>query len=559
MTTKLLSFIFLHLCICCSATNAVSIEQECAALKEKCYSTTVNANHRGTILFSEQLLSKAREADNLYFQGYALYYLGMSNVFIGNNDNGKKQLDESWALSEKIGNDTLKLSILNAYGVYEANAHNNLALAQQFFFKGLEYAVKIKDRYRQSLIECNLCEIAALRNDTTGIKYALNCYQWADSEDNTQMKITGAYHCANLYNIKGDYNNALKYIRIADETSQNGQYAERCAILRLQSEIYIALGEQDKALDMINNAMREVGNAQGMSLAEVYLTYARVLSSIGRINESNDMINRAVSVSDSLAIAPCRAPLYLLLSENYEKKGLIRDALDAYKRYKQECDSIFIREEIQSINELKVQYDIDRREREADLDRLMLDNERKKNALLIISVFSLVAISAGLYVYSLRRRKLYRKIVQQHRDAIAREQDLLGRLDAAQTTAKQASVSDSKASALYNRLCRMMEEEKIFTDCDLTRDSLAERLETNRTYLTQIINDKTGKTFTQFINEYRIKEAIKILTDNSDKNYPLKALCSDVGFSSMTTFYKVFQNAVGMTPTVFKNATKGLQ
>ena len=58
-------------------------------------------------------------------------------------------------------------------------------------------------------------------------------------------------------------------------------------------------------------------------------------------------------------------------------------------------------------------------------------------------------------------------------------------------------------------------------------------------------------TVPQYINSYRIKEAIRILSDPSD-NTPLKAIAIDLGFNSMSTFYKLFQTSVGMTPSLYR-------
>ena len=58
--------------------------------------------------------------------------------------------------------------------------------------------------------------------------------------------------------------------------------------------------------------------------------------------------------------------------------------------------------------------------------------------------------------------------------------------------------------------------------------------------------------YLQFVNSYRINEAVRILSDKNMISYPLKQIWSDLGFSSPSTFYKVFQQAVGITPSVYR-------
>lgn len=80
----------------------------------------------------------------------------------------------------------------------------------------------------------------------------------------------------------------------------------------------------------------------------------------------------------------------------------------------------------------------------------------------------------------------------------------------------------------------------------------------NRTYLSIAINKNAGVSFSQFINSYRIQEAVRVLSDPANADYPLKALASDLGFSSMTTFYKQFQSEVGMTPSAYRKTILSL-
>lgn len=102
-----------------------------------------------------------------------------------------------------------------------------------------------------------------------------------------------------------------------------------------------------------------------------------------------------------------------------------------------------------------------------------------------------------------------------------------------------------------------MRTEAIYKDNLLTREKVAERLETNRTYLLQVINEQTGQTFTQYVNRYRINEAIRLLS-NPEEGIPLKAIASTVGFNSMTTFYKLFQTTVGMPPKQYRDKVLSL-
>ena len=105
---------------------------------------------------------------------------------------------------------------------------------------------------------------------------------------------------------------------------------------------------------------------------------------------------------------------------------------------------------------------------------------------------------------------------------------------------------------MFQRLEKLMQEEEVYKENLLTKERVADLLGTNRTYLSQVINEQTQQNFTQYVNNYRINEAIRLLSD-PETDIPLKAVASEVGFNSMSTFYKIFQNTVGIPPKQYRN------
>src|SRR5574344_1927655 len=69
---------------------------------------------------------------------------------------------------------------------------------------------------------------------------------------------------------------------------------------------------------------------------------------------------------------------------------------------------------------------------------------------------------------------------------------------------------------LYQRLCRLMKEEKLFKNCDANRDVLANALGTNFTYLADAIRKYAdGITINDFINQHRLRYAAQLFNKNS--------------------------------------------
>lgn len=180
-------------------------------------------------------------------------------------------------------------------------------------------------------------------------------------------------------------------------------------------------------------------------------------------------------------------------------------------------------------------------------------------------ILAIIIIVLGLLYYLYRRKNyLYLSIVKQNQDAIKRESKLQQRiLELENTNAysekyASSSLTEEKSLELFQRLERAMREQMIYKDNTINKDKVSELLNTNRTYLSRVINEQAQMSFTHYINHYRIEEAIRILSDPNNP-IPLKALSADLGFNSLSTFYNLFQNEVGMTPAQYRSKVIELQ
>ncbi|MFZ4400636.1 MAG: helix-turn-helix domain-containing protein [Bacteroidales bacterium] len=110
-----------------------------------------------------------------------------------------------------------------------------------------------------------------------------------------------------------------------------------------------------------------------------------------------------------------------------------------------------------------------------------------------------------------------------------------------------------RSDKLFMKLEKLMKEEKAYIDSGITLSILSNKLDTNQTYLSQLINKYYGVNFNDYINEQRIKELLKYLNDDNYKKYKIDYLAEIVGFKVSSTFYNAFKKYTGLTPSAFKN------
>ena len=93
-----------------------------------------------------------------------------------------------------------------------------------------------------------------------------------------------------------------------------------------------------------------------------------------------------------------------------------------------------------------------------------------------------------------------------------------------------------------------MEEQQLYTDEDLNRDMIAEKLGTNYKYVVKAIKDCTGETLTAFINGYRMRHATRLLRDTDDSI----AIIAEISGFSHRTLTRLFQAQFGITPSEYR-------
>jgi AraC-like DNA-binding protein len=98
----------------------------------------------------------------------------------------------------------------------------------------------------------------------------------------------------------------------------------------------------------------------------------------------------------------------------------------------------------------------------------------------------------------------------------------------------------------------LIKDKKLFLNPNLTLDETAKELKTSKHLLSQYLNERLGKSFTNFINEHRIEKAKQLL--HSQSNYTIEGLGYDSGFNSKSTFFTTFKKITGKTPSEYQKS-----
>ena len=104
---------------------------------------------------------------------------------------------------------------------------------------------------------------------------------------------------------------------------------------------------------------------------------------------------------------------------------------------------------------------------------------------------------------------------------------------------------------LHRNLSFVMASEKLYRDSELSLAALANRLNTQANYLSQVINEREGKNFYDYVNTIRIEEFKRLAGSPESRKYTLFALAQECGFNSKSSFNRYCKKVTGKSPSDF--------
>ena len=102
---------------------------------------------------------------------------------------------------------------------------------------------------------------------------------------------------------------------------------------------------------------------------------------------------------------------------------------------------------------------------------------------------------------------------------------------------------------IYKGVLYQLEIRRVFLDASLSLKKLSDMVETNQTYLSNVVNRYFGCNLKELLNTYRVQYAKELLCT---RLYPLNEVAGRSGFKSRSAFYAAFGKITGMTPLYYQ-------
>ena len=495
---------------------------------------------------------------------------GLTNYFYGNF----KEAEKDYTIALKC------LSQSDDF-VNTAKLYNNFALlyksqgnyveAINKYLESLEIKEKIKDT---SGIATTYQNIGVLFWEQKNYDEALSNYEKAVQlykELNDSVGEGSIYlNMGLIYKEKNDTSSAVQYNDIAISLLQKTNYKLGLSSAYTNKAVLLdEAGDYESAEYYFLESLslcEEIDYHTGILVNKISLS--SLYSELQNRSLSQKYANEAVQIAQKSNSLKYLSDAYYILSNNHKDLGQYKSAYQYLKKYTNLKDSLFSADINKQINEIKTKYETEKKEvkinlleKEAEIQTLELDKKNKRLStiyiILLLTLTSLIIIS----VLFLQKRKAYLSLVEQN-IKLARKDLETEKQYADKSLQTEKRVSDSgkpglksgtkQMKELIEDMVILMEEEKFFLNSGFTVNDFAKKLKSNRSYISQIIREHFHTNFNNFVNEYRIKEARKLLISEEYKNYSIEGIASLAGFHSKATFNSAFKKFTGVTPSFFQ-------
>lgn len=348
-----------------------------------------------------------------------------------------------------------------------------------------------------------------------------------------------------------------KFTRYVDVTAEGMGYAADGDIRRAISRFKDAAGQSDSLLDATRYRIA---------------SYENIVQTFLKVNEIDSAIfytDRIVELAEETGQIEAIMNDYELLSHCYKVKGDRERELDYKLKGINIRDSIFSAKEYGKILDFQSAYDID------NIEKKLAESEYQRKIREVIIWFSVVMLLGAIIsiVWIIRQNRRLRQTLASLYEKAKKAAESTAPAESLPETAvgeehpaenqdapapemppenarevKTGLLDADKARELKGKIEEVMNSERPWLASDFSLQDLSRAVGSNAKYVSYVLNRLVGKTFSEYVNEYRVMEACRRFSDSANSNVTIESIGNSVGFKSRSSFTPAFKKVTGLSP-----------
>lgn len=504
-------------------------------------------------------VSGTNTAAGIRWRTHAHIILGQAYTHLGDRVAAFSNLEKARVLGEGIRDHDALCSVYNGLGIYRTKTQGDRHSAMEAYTKALAEADSAANPAKRAMVMYNLGALWLASNEAIpDTRFLEMAYHEAASQGDMDLKFNCCVALSGSAAAGGNAGESEKWLVEARNIMRdNALEAERYYLATAEGLHHAFAGRPAKAEHAYIFAMENIDSLQPAMRTNLCLRYGDLLASTGRPRDAIRILKTGLLHAKANETAFDSCALLLSIAHAYADIGELKNAYEYMELHRRTLDNVQKRADESSYMENRVKNDVRLYELQIERQKGQL-LKKQRDATMLVAAAAVLVVALVLLLYFYRRKnRLYRSIVKQNRQAVQREKDMMAELEAVRARipdkdSRSKTDPADKLSEIARQFTMLMLSEKIYTDPDLSLAAVAERLGTNRTYLSRAINQSTGHSFSEVVNQYRIRLAIQLISDTGS-NPLLKNIASSVGFKSRSAFYTAFRNITGMTPAQYRD------
>jgi len=499
-----------------------------------------------------------------------LCYSIVANRYYEANKNDKTQMQQSATAMNQIG-------ILYTHYYYDyQKARSYLLMAQE---------IAEKNQLRQTLVNVfiNQSNLYMIEDSMTGddisdktLQLHQKAFKLAAQMKDWYALVPATFNYVHLGDeekrekmVVSDINDFLK-LNMPDSIEGKRFLIEFCyGILAAANK------HHDKALQYYDKAYEDVRDRNKVT-ADIYRnvilnTKCRLLIKMGRDEEAVSMLHEMIAYAKEKNIHALLYINYLALYGFYKEKSDSKKAEEYELLSLREKDLVMNQNKLQEASKTEFLFQINKMNEE--MKQLSYERRIQQIVIIGIAIFTILILYIAFLLYRRWRktqttnRQLYQRtqdllaVEEQHRQQLLDYETQLKQLaekPATPTKYRTHQVSEDENSDLLHRILYIMENSDEIYDNSFSLGRLTELVDGHTAnYVSQAINQQYHRTFSDMLNDYRIREACRRLNNfEAYGHLTNEALAETVGFRSYPNFIKNFKKFTGLTPSVYRKQSE---
>jgi PAS domain S-box-containing protein len=332
----------------------------------------------------------------LYFQGKIYYSIADYQAAL-------IALKKAADLAQTLGDKKTLSEIRNRIGIIYSDL-GSFEEALEHYLKSLEIVEELDNKIG---ISNALNNIGVVYHDWGNKEKALEFYQKSlkiVEEAGSRISVGYSYNNIGLiYHDWEQYDIAIQYYDKALEIFNEFRDEDGMAdVLNNMGESLFEQGDHEKGLEYLFRSLdieKKLGNKYG--IAESFMTLGLYSLKLSDINKAIEYNTKSFSIADSLNLPVLLVENYNLFYKIYEKKKNYALALEYYRNYSNQRDSLYDKQFHNKLAEVQAKYEIDRYDKErAEMSKQVLDRTKEvRNQKVYLIVILLLMIVFGILVY----------------------------------------------------------------------------------------------------------------------------------------------------------------